>query len=112
MKRIFQAILTLLLAISVSAQSVSVDSVPERKKVAIVLSGGGAFGAIHVGFLKVIEEAGLPVDIVVGTSMGSIVGALYSVGYNSNDIESMFNNMDWADLFLDNKDYQHLPLSE
>ena len=73
--------LALLLVLPVAAQQTT-DSVPSggRKKVAVVLSGGGALGAIHVGALKVIEEAGIPVDMVVGTSMGSIVGALYSVG--------------------------------
>ena len=54
---------------------------PERKKVAVVLSGGGAKGMAHIGALKVIEQAGIPVDIVTGTSMGSIVGGLYSIGY-------------------------------
>ena len=120
-KRILLLILTALLMLPMAAQSVVPDSVTPiaknsdatgRKKVAIVLSGGGALGAIHVGFLKVIEEAGLPVDIVVGTSMGSIVGALYSVGYNSDDISEMLCNMDWADLFLDNNDYQRLTLNE
>ena len=55
----------------------SQDSIPARKKVAVVLSGGGAKGMAHIGALKVIERAGIPVDIVTGTSMGSIVGGLY-----------------------------------
>ena len=90
------------------------DSVPSsgRKKVAVVLSGGGALGAIHVGALKVIEEVGIPVDMVVGTSMGSIVGALYSVGYKSDDIATMFRTMDWINLFLDRNDQRHLTLNE
>ena len=83
-----------------------------RKKVAVVLSGGGALGAIHVGALKVIEEVGIPVDMVVGTSMGSIVGALYSVGYNSKDIATMFRTMDWVELFLDRNAQHRLTLSE
>lgn len=105
-------LMALLLVMPASAQSATVDSVQSRKKVAVVLSGGGALGAIHVGALKVIEEAGIPVDMVVGTSMGSIVGALYSVGYDSNDIASMFKNMDWAELFLDSNNQQNLTLSE
>ena len=52
----------------------------KRKKVAVVLSGGGAKGMAHIGVLKVIERAGIPIDIVTGTSMGSIVGGLYSIG--------------------------------
>ena len=108
-------LLTLLLSLLVwplMAQTAARDSVQGRKKVAVVLSGGGAFGAIHVGALKVIEEAGLPVDMVAGTSMGSIVGALYSVGFDSQDIATMFRTMDWAELFLDRGNYWHNTLSE
>ena len=54
-----------------------------RPKVAVVLSGGGAKGTAHIGALKVIEEAGIPIDYVVGTSMGAIVGGLYSIGEES-----------------------------
>ena len=51
-----------------------------RKKVAVVLSGGGAKGMAHIGALRVIEKAGIPIDIITGTSMGSIVGGLYAIG--------------------------------
>ena len=54
-------------------------------EVAVVLSGGGAKGMAHIGALKVIEEAGIPIDYVVGTSMGAIVGGLYSIGYTRNN---------------------------
>ena len=101
-----------LIATSVCAQEPMTDSLSSRKKVAVVLSGGGALGAMHVGALKVLEEVGMPVDMVVGTSMGSIVGSLYSVGYNSDDIATMFSTMDWAELFLDRSDYRRLTLSE
>lgn len=109
-KTIFTLIALLLLVSPLAAQRT--DSVSSRKKVAVVLSGGGALGAIHVGALKVIEEAGMPVDMVVGTSMGSIVGALYSVGYSSDDIATMFRTMDWVDLFLDRDAQNRLTLSE
>ncbi len=104
--------MALLLIMPISAQSASTDSVPGRKKVALVLSGGGALGASHVGAIKVIEEAGLPIDLVVGTSIGSIVGAMYSVGYDSHDLETMFRSMDWADLFLDRGNQHRLTLRE
>lgn len=94
------------------AQTSATDTVPHRKKVAVVLSGGGAYGAIHVGALKVLEEAGMPIDMVVGTSMGSIVGALYCVGYNSDDIADLFKETDWSDLFLDSEDESHMTLRE
>ena len=53
-----------------------------RPTVALVLSGGGAKGAAHVGAIKYIEELGIPVDMVVGTSIGGLVGGLYSLGYH------------------------------
>lgn len=109
-KTIFTLIALLLLVSPLAAQRT--DSVSGRKKVAVVLSGGGALGAIHVGALKVIEEAGMPVDMVVGTSMGSIVGALYSVGYSSDDIATMFRTMDWVDLFLDRDAQNRLTLTD
>ena len=113
MKRYIISIFAILLVVmQLPAQQGMSDSLQHRKKVAVVLSGGGALGAIHVGALKVIEEAGIPVDMVVGTSMGSIVGALYSVGYNSQDIATMFRTMDWAQLFLDRSDYRRLTLAD
>ena len=113
MRKTILALFAIILSFhTASAQVMNNDSVPSRKKVAVVLSGGGALGAIHVGALKVLEQAGMPIDMVVGTSMGSIVGALYSVGYNSNDIATMFRNMDWAELFLDRNNYHRLTLSE
>lgn len=115
MSKVKIMLFALLVSLSAGAQTAisTVDSVNHsRKKVAVVLSGGGAFGAIHVGALKVLEEAGMPVDMVVGTSMGSIVGALYSVGYDSDDIATMFRTTDWIDLFLDNSDPRHLTLRE
>ena len=59
-----------------------------RPRVAVVLSGGGAKGTAHIGALKVIEEAGVPIDMIVGTSMGSIIGGLYAIGPNSSTVYS------------------------
>ena len=74
---------------------------PKRKKVAVVLSGGGAKGVAHIGALKVIEEAGIPIDIITGTSMGSIVGGLYSIGYRADVLDSIVRAQDWNTLLLD-----------
>ena len=60
----------------------------ERKKVGVVLSGGGAKGVAHIQALKVIEEAGIPIDYIVGTSMGSIIGGLYSIGYTPQQLHT------------------------
>ena len=67
----------------------------ERPTVALVLSGGGAKGAAHVGVIKRIEELGIPVDMVLGTSMGGLVGALYSLGYNAEQMDTLMRGIDW-----------------
>ena len=71
-------------------------------KVGLVLSGGGAKGLAHIGALKVIEEAGVEVDFIGGTSMGAIVGGLYASGYSANQLDSIFRNTDFTDLIEDN----------
>lgn len=73
----------------------------DRPKVAVVLSGGGAKGTAHIGALKVIEEAGIPIDYVVGTSMGAIVGGLYAIGYTPGQLDSMVNAQNWKFLLSD-----------
>lgn len=70
-----------------------------RPKIGLVLGGGGAKGAAHIGVLRVLEEVGVHVDYIAGTSIGSIVGGLYSVGYRSNDIAAMFSEQKWLKLF-------------
>lgn len=78
---------------------------PTTKKVAVVLSGGGAKGIAHIGVLKVIERAGIPIDIITGTSMGSIVGGLYCCGWNATALDSTVRKQDWAFLLRDREDY-------
>lgn len=72
----------------------------KRLKVGLVLGGGGAKGATEVGVLKVINEVGVPIDYIAGTSIGAIVGGLYSVGYSLEQIDSLFRNEKWGDLFV------------
>ena len=67
-----------------------------RPTVALVLSGGGAKGAAHVGAIKRIEELGIPVDMVLGTSMGGLIGALYSLGYTPDQMDTIISNIDWG----------------
>ncbi|RFN59042.1 patatin-like phospholipase family protein [Marixanthomonas ophiurae] len=73
----------------------------EDLKVGVVLSGGGAKGLAHIGALKVIEEAGIRVDYIGGTSMGAIVGALYASGYSAKQLDSIFNMVDFNTLIQD-----------
>lgn len=73
----------------------------ERKKVGLVLSGGGAKGISHIGVLKVLEKAGIPVDYIVGTSMGAIVGGLHAIGYDAKTLDSLVREQDWMFLLSD-----------
>lgn len=75
-----------------------------KPKIALVLSGGGAKGAAHIGVLKALEKYKVPVDYVVGTSVGSIVGAMYSVGYTPEQIEDVVLNLDFMELFSNQED--------
>ena len=85
---------------------------PKRKKVGVVLSGGGAKGMAHIGVLKVLEHAGIPVDIITGTSMGSIVGGLYAIGYNAQALDSMVRVQDWSYVITDREDLRRQSLSD
>lgn len=100
MKRIFcrLAMAVVMVAFSMTAGAQG------RVKVGLVLGGGGAKGAAEVGALKVIEKAGVPIDYICGTSIGSIVGGLYSMGYRSADIERMFQSQEWKSLLTDRND--------
>jgi NTE family protein len=67
----------------------------------LVLAGGGAKGAAHVGVIKVLEELGVPIDYIAGTSMGSIVGGLYASGLSAAELEIAVKSIDWEDIFND-----------
>ena len=79
----------------------SLHSQEQRKKVGVVLSGGGAKGMAHIKALQVIEEAGIPIDYIAGTSMGAIVGGLYAIGYTTEQLDSMVRKQDWTFLLSD-----------
>jgi len=78
------------------------ENTSEDLKVGLVLSGGGAKGLAHIGALKVIEDAGVRIDYIGGTSMGAIVGALYASGYSAHQLDSIFNAVDFNSLIQDN----------
>src|SRR3954470_6034803 len=71
----------------------------KRPKIGVTLSGGGAKGLAHIGILQAIDSAGLKVDYITGTSMGSVVGGLYAVGYSADTIETIARTLDWDILF-------------
>ena len=92
--------LVLMLMLSVGMMADEPDG--ERLKVGLVLGGGGAKGAAEIGALKVIEEVGIPIDFIAGTSIGSIVGGLFAMGTSSHQLDSLFVNQDWVGLFTNN----------
>lgn len=83
-----------------------------RPRVGLVLSGGGAKGLAHIGVLKVIDELGIPIDYIGGTSMGSVVGGLYAMGYSAAEIEEMTLEQDWVALLTDQLERQNLSVYE
>ena len=110
MKKILLLIAAMLVCGVTNAQKDSTDI--HRKRVAIVLSGGGAKGMAHIGVLKVLEKAGIPVDIITGTSMGSIIGGLYSIGYNANALDSMVRKQDWSYVITDKENLRNQSLGD
>ena len=100
----------ILFLLAISFTCISSQAQNARKRVAVVLSGGGAKGMAHIGMLKVLEKAGIPVDIVTGTSMGSIVGGLYSIGYSADELDSLVHKQDWAYILSDNENLSHQSL--
>jgi NTE family protein len=92
------------LAAAHAATALAVETAPaitQRPKIALVLSGGGARGGAHLGVLKVLDELRVPVDMVVGTSIGSIVGAAYATGMPLSEIEQEMKTLSTANLFRD-----------
>ncbi len=83
-----------------------------RPKVAVVLSGGGAKGFVHIGVLKVLEEEGIPIDIIVGTSIGSLVGGIYSIGYSADELEALCKRQNWQELLLDDVPRAYLSMAD
>jgi len=111
-QRYFRAaghILILLVAASSAAQA---EEPPEQPRIGLVLSGGGALGSAHVGVLKVLEELRIPIDFVAGTSMGAIVGGLYSTGISPAEMEEILAKTNWRELLDDRPPRRHLPYRE
>lgn len=104
MRKIFCLLLALLVALPFYPA--------QRKRVAVVLAGGGAKGTAHIGALKVIERAGIPIDIVTGTSMGSLVGGLYAIGYNADALDTLVRGLDWTYIISDRENMSRQTLGD
>ena len=83
-----------------------------RPTVALVLSGGGAKGTAHVGVIGYLEELGIPVDMVLGTSMGGLIGGLYSLGYSAGELDLIVRNMDWNAALTDRLSREYLSYTD
>lgn len=86
-----------------------VRNAQKRPIVGVVLSGGGAKGAAEVGALKYIEEMGIPVDFICGTSIGGLVGGFYALGYRAADLEELFRSQDWSVMLTDRVAPEYIP---
>ena len=75
---------------------------PDRPRIGLVLSGGGARGSAHIGILKILEQNRIPIDYIAGTSMGSVIGALYASGMTADEITQALSKINWESVFDDN----------
>lgn len=97
-------------SVAIAKMRVKMDSIRKhRPTVAVVLAGGGAKGAAHIGVLEYLEEQGIPVDMVLGTSMGGLMGGLYAMGHPAKVIDSFLVNTDWSVMMSDNVPSSKLP---
>jgi NTE family protein len=102
----------LLMFSSLTLDLAAQQNISGRPKVGLVLSGGGAKGFAHIGVLKVLEESGLKIDYIGGTSMGSIVGGLYSIGYDADTLQNLVFGLDWNKLLSDDISRRDLSIEE
>ena len=93
-----------LLGLSTFAYSQDSTQVTTRPKVGLILSGGGAKGAAHIGVLKYIEEMGIPIDYIAGNSMGAVMGGMYALGYSTDEIIDILSTADWNRLISNEVD--------
>jgi NTE family protein len=121
MNRVVRIVLVFILFIVFTEESFAQDSLVvytkrgftgNRPKIGVVLSGGGAKGIAHIGFLRVMEEAGIHPDYIAGTSMGSIVGALYAIGFSVDSIQSMVEHQSWSDVLSNKMNYRRVNMEE
>ncbi len=90
------AALVILMLLSTLGLPIFASEDQERPKIGLALSGGGARGGAHVGVLKALEELGVPIDYIAGTSMGAIIGGMYAAGYDADEIVQVLEEMNWA----------------
>ena len=107
-------LLSVLIFVTMIAQSFEKNLLPNasRPKVGLTLSGGGAKGLIYVGLLKMIDSLDIKIDYITGTSMGSIVGGLYAIGYKGNELDSLARNTNWSKYLTNNVPLNKITMEE
>ena len=103
-RTLYRLVTTLLLAMSLPATA----EPPARLKIGLVLGGGGARGAAHIGVLEALQEMRIPVDCIAGTSMGALIAGAYAAGLSPAQMRSELAKANWNDMFIDNPDYSEL----
>lgn len=110
-----------LLLLTVPSKTYAVNSDKESEfnsseikgpKVGLVLSGGGAKGIMHIALLRAMEEVNMPIDYIGGTSMGAIIGGLYSIGYSADELEEIVQSANWDRLLSDDVSRRYVPIEE
>lgn len=104
MRKMTYLIISIFSMMTFGVMAQSTEKEASRPKVALVLAGGGAKGAAHIGVLKALEELRVPVDYITGTSMGSFVGGLYATGMSAEEIETYIDTVDWNSGYRDRVD--------
>ncbi len=99
--RIFLLTALLLCGAVARAESTTAEEAPKRPRIGLVLSGGGARGAAHIGVLKALDRLHVPIDAIAGTSMGAVVGGLYASGMTGDEVERAMASVDWQSAFHD-----------
>src|SRR5947207_11385757 len=107
MRYFFALFIPCFIVTTISAQQTTL-----RPKIGLTLSGGGAKGLAHIGILKAIDSAGLNVDYITGTSMGSIIGSLYAIGYSADSIEKITRRIDWDQLLSNQSSLRSIFMEE
>ncbi|MGE5357030.1 MAG: patatin-like phospholipase family protein [Deltaproteobacteria bacterium] len=110
--QIIRILLIILILFSGPVKNGSCQDSLKKPVVALVLSGGSAKGLAHIGVLQLLEETGIKPDIIVGTSMGSIVGGLYSIGYSVDELKEIANTTDWLRYLSNDTDLRNMNMEE
>src|SRR5512144_41548 len=104
------AILALAMLLPGTAPAEPVTPAPGGPCIGLVLGGGGARGAAHIGVIEVLEREHIPICRLAGTSMGSIVGGLYAAGFAPDEMRDILGDLDWSDLFSDDPSRVEMPM--